>query len=178
MTAAEFKKGAGSISDTTAGGAVANIDISGIVATYAHLLVAIYARGDTAAATIASGMRFNGDSAANYDYQALQGSAAVASANETFASTFLSTGFMPANTAGANLFSANLVFIPNYANATNNKQCISVGGLKVGVASTNLFALTVAGSWRSNAAINRITILPSAGNLVAGTRVTIYGLGA
>lgn len=178
VTAAEFKKGAGSLSDTTAGGAVANIDISGIVATYAHLLISVYARSDTAATSTTLLLRFNGDSAANYDWQQLTGSAAAAGAAESFAASGAFVGNMPANTAGANLFSATEIFIPNYAGAVNNKQSVAINSSKIGTASGNFGVNALGGAWRSNAAINRVTLLPGAGNLVAGTRVTIYGFGA
>lgn len=178
VTAAEFKKGAGSISDTTLGGSAANVDVSGIVATYAHLLVVVYGRSDTAAGAIALSMRYNGDSAANYDHQLARGIAATASAIETFAATAMSVGSLAANTAPANLFSSTIIFIPHYANSSNNKSCVSIVGHKAG-ATTGLLSAEVYGAhWRSNAAINRITLLPAAGLFVAGTRVTIYGMGA
>ena len=34
------------------------------------------------------------------------------------------------------------------------------------------------GEWRSTAAINRVTVFPATGNFIAGTRLTIYGMGA
>lgn len=177
-TAAEYKKGIGAISDTTLGGSAANVDVTSISATYAHLMVVVYARGDTAAGAIALSMRYNGDSAANYDYQFVRGTAATASAAETFAATAMSVGSIPANTAGANLFSSTIIFIPNYAGAANNKSAVSIVSHKSGTATTNLEVDIFGCHWRSNAAINRITLLPGAGNFVAGTRVTIYAMGA
>jgi hypothetical protein len=177
-TAAEFKKGIGCISDTTLGGSAANIDITSIVATYAHLLIVTYARGDTAAGSIAMNMRFNNDTAANYDHQRLTGGGATPTAVESFTQTSMPHYFMPANTAGANLFSAHISFIPNYAGSTNNKLSLSVASLKTGTGTGGMAVAITGGFWRSNAAINRITLLPGAGNFVAGTRVTIYGMGA
>lgn len=178
VTAAEFKKGVGSVSDTTLGGSAANVDISGILSTYAHLLITVYARSDTAAANTTQLLRFNGDSAANYDFQSLQGVAAAASAGEAFAQSAIQVGQMPANTAGANLFSACQIFVPHYAGSTNNKQTVTMNSFKTGTTTGLMNAQVFSGSWRSNAAINRITILPGAGSLVAGTRVTIHAMGA
>lgn len=177
-TAAEFKKGIGSISDTTLGGSAANIDITSISATYAHLLVVAYTRGDAAAASTGLRLQFNGDTAANYDSQSLTGNAALTIAGEAFGLTVLGAGSIPANTAGANLFSANVLFIPHYAGAANNKVCLALNSLKVGTTTGLLFSIFQHGFWRSNAAINRITFLPTTGNFVAGTRITIYGMGA
>lgn len=176
--ASEYKKGIGAIADTTLGGIAANIDMTSISGTYAHLLVVVYARGDTPAPTTGFNMQFNGDTAANYDYQQMVGSAAVIVNSENFASTRISHGAMPANSAGANLFNASVMFIPHYAGTANNKVVISINASKSGTSTGNMLDYTQAGFWRSNAAINRITLFPAAGNFVAGTRVTLYGMGA
>lgn len=178
VTAAEFKKTAGSVFDTTLGGSAASIDVTAISNTYAHLMISIYARGDTAATSTPVFVRFNGDSGLNYDYQQLFGTAATTGAAELFGQSAASVGSMPANTAGANLFSSHEVFIPHYAGSTNNKQIVTFTSFKLGT-TTGLMANNIfGGGWRSNAAINQITLLPSAGNFVAGTRVTIHALGA
>jgi hypothetical protein len=177
--AAEFKKGIGSIFDTTLGASAANVDVTSISATYAHLLVVIYARGDNASVNTGIQIRFNGDSAANYDYQLMRAAGAtVSNVAEGFGQTSASMGLCPANTAGANLFGAQVVFIPHYAGASNNKVLVLVSSHKYGTSTTNIIAELDAGFWRSNAAINRITLLPAAGNFVTGTRVTVYGMGA
>lgn len=179
MTAAEFRKSAGSIYDSTLGVAAASIDVSGIVASYAHLLISFYGRSDQATTIVGTLMRFNGDSGANYDYQFVQGQAAATAAAETFAATAVQVGNLPANSAGANLFGANEIFIPHYAGSSNNKQVITVGSSKIGTATTNLNSVIFGGGWRSTAAINRITIFAGgSGNLMAGTRLTIHALGA
>lgn len=178
VTAAEFKKGVGAIFDTTLGGAAANIDVTSISATYAHLLLTLYSRSDAATALVAGLMRFNGDSAANYDYQYVQGQAATASAAESFGASSLTIGNIAGNTAGANLFGTQEIFIPHYAGASNNKGFIALSANKIGVATTNITVNLFGGSWRSNAAINRITLLPGSGSFMAGTRLTIYAMGA
>jgi hypothetical protein len=160
------------------GGSAANVDITSISATYAHLMVVVYARGDTAATNTALGVRFNGDTAANYDYQTLSGQGAAVFAGEQFAQTSAIAGFMTANTAGANLFSAHCIFIPHYAGSTNNKLALAVSSTKTGTTAATMFVYLTGGFWRSAAAVNRITLLPAAGNFVAGTRVTIYGMGS
>lgn len=176
--AAEFKKGIGAIFDSTLGGSAANVDVTSISATYAHLLIVAYARGDTAALSTSLMARFNGDTAANYDYQIQDASAATKLANESFAQTSALAGRIPANTAGANLFSANIIFIPHYAGSSNNKVALSISSIKVGTSTSNLTVTMAGGFWRSSAAINQVTLLPAAGNFVSGTRVTVYGMGA
>lgn len=176
--AAQYGKGWGSIFDSTLGGSAATIDITSIVATYAHLLVVVYARGDTALVNTNIVVRFNGDAGANYDYQQLQGSAATVASGEIFAATVAIAGVMPANGASANLFNSGLIFIPHYAGSSNNKVALSLSSSKGGTSTTNMAVNLAAGFWRSSAAINRVTLIPNAGNFVAGTRATIYAMGA
>ena len=176
--ASEFKKGWGAIADTTLGGSAANVDMTSIVGTYAHLLVVAYARSDAATNSVLTNLQFNGDTAANYDTQRLIGSAATVVASESFAATSMTFGSIAANTAGANLFGASITFIPHYAGSANNKAAVSIAAQKNGTASGNMSSNVFAGFWRSNAAITRITLLPASGNFVAGTRVTLYALGA
>lgn len=178
VTAAEFKKGMGAIYDTTLGVASASVDITGIVADYAHLRLVAYLRGDTAATAIVVNARFNNDSAANYDVQSLTGTGSGPSASESFGQTSVRVGRCAAASAGANLFGIIVVDIPHYAGSANNKIALSHCADKIGTATTNIVNEHNSAAWRSSAAISRITLLPSAGNFAAGSRVTLYGMGA
>lgn len=176
--AAQYSKGMGCIFDSTLGIAAANVDVTPIVGTYAHLLVVTYARSSAALTGAFVNIQFNGDTAANYDRQQLNGSATTVVTSEQFAQTAMFTGAMPANTAGANLFGVTLTFIPHYAGSANNKIGLSMSSTKIGTASTNLQTYLAAGFWRSNAAITRVNLIPTTGNFMAGTRVSVYGIGA
>lgn len=179
MNALQFGKGWGCIADSTLGGSAASVDFPSIIGTYAHLMAVVYARGDLAALNVSIQMRLNNDSAANYDYQSLRGIAASTNAQETFGSTAGAViGNMPTATAGANLFGVTTVFLPHYAGSSNNKACVSLSSMKVGTSTGNLFSDLYGGFWRSAAAISRITLVPSVGNFVAGTRVSLYAMGA
>jgi hypothetical protein len=174
----EYRKGVGAIFDSTLGSAQASFDLSSIPSSYGALIIALYARGDTAASATGVNLRFNNDSAANYDFQTVAGSAATASSGETFASTSASIGNMPAATAVGNLFSDVDVVIPHYAGSTNNKVLFSMTARKTSTTTGTMQVSDISAFWRSNAAINRVTILPAAGNFVAGSRCTIYVAGA
>ena len=155
--------------------AAASFDFTGIPATFAHLMVIAYLRGTGASGLINIIQRFNNDAAANYDWQNLGGSGATASGFESFATT---GGFdtAPAATAPANLFAGLRMVIPHYANAANNKAIIRTRDAKAGTSSLSLSAGPSVGFWRSNAAINRVTLRPAAGNWAAGSAATVLGL--
>lgn len=119
-------------------------------------------------------MRFNGDTAGNYDVQTLFGSAASAGAFENFAQTSITTS-LPDASCTANLFGAVTVDISNYANSANNKCALIRGAVKLAAVSGSMSASRRAGFWRSNDAITQITITPATGNWVAGSRITLQG---
>jgi hypothetical protein len=166
--------GAINIYDSTAGGAVANFDITPIVGSYNSLLLLGSLRGDTALAQTSCGIRFNNDSGANYTWQELRGIAAAASATSATGanSGFLSAIGVAAASASAGLFSPVVAVLPNYAAAqAHNLLSWSAYGGSPGVSETYSF-------WVTANAITRITILPGAGNWVAGSRVSLWALGS
>lgn len=162
--------------DNIASGAIASWDVTGIAQTYAHLQLMIAARGDTAAAATQLNLRFNGDSAANYYTDGLTASAAAASAIEQLAQTSGRASGMTAATANANYAGCTTVMIYNYAGTTFRKNFSSQGGRVTANSTTNITPEYALGFWDSTAAINQITVLPGAGNWIAGSRLTIYGL--
>lgn len=181
--AAAWLGGMSKIFDSTAGGTVASFDTgaAGIPADYAHLLVVAYLRGDTATAFTLANARFNNDSTAAYDAQSLTANGVtVATAGTTAgATTAAQVGRVPANTAPANAFSAQIIFIPNYKGTVGHKSFIGLSIDREATATTSDNVLNLTGGvWASvPAAISRLAILPSVGNFVAGSQVSIYGIG-
>lgn len=178
VTAAEFKKGAGALADNLLGGSAANIDFTGIVGGYAHLMIVGQVRCDNAATQLVV-VRFNNDATANYDSEVVTGTAAVAAAGETLGATGISVGTAPGTGATAGYFNGFTALIPNYAGTTSNKVLASLNMSKTSNASGAQSAQFNIGGWRTTAtAITRLTFLPAAGNFIAGTRITVYGMGA
>lgn len=172
VSVGEFSKGIGCISDSTLSGSAASFDITGIPAVYAHLMIVLYARGTASAATIAPIVRFNNDSSGVYNDTRGTG--------QTGISVSASGNALPAATATANLFGGAMIFVPHYAGTSNFKSLSSdlsafdSGGSEAFAANAG----AQGGVWKSAAAINRITILPSSGSWAAGSRCSIYVMGA
>lgn len=178
VTAAEFAKGVGAIYNTTVGAPAASVDITGIVSNYAHLLIIAYLRGDAALTSLNPLIRFNNDSSAIYDWQNLDGAGATASASTAAAQTSGRLGYAPGSTATADVFGLVTAVIPHYAGSLDQKVYGSEYFHKHGTASGSMFTGKMAGFWRSAAAINRVTLIPSSGNWDIGSRVTVYAMGA
>jgi hypothetical protein len=164
------------LADSTLVGAQASFDFTSIPATFAHLMLVLFARGDTAASTTPVLMRFNGDTTAQYMFQLMFASATTVGASEGLTQTSIQAGVMPANTAGASEFGECDITIAHYTTA-NLKASNSRYGLRTASTTGTLITGASSGSWNGSA-INRITLLPAAGNFVAGSRATLYGLPA
>ena len=181
VTAAEFRKSVGCVFDSTLGGAAASIDITGIPTTYAHLMVLVYGRGDSASTAINVNARLNNDSATNYGWQYVSASGSTASAADQGAAavTSILLGQLPAASAPANVFGQINTELAHYANATNQKT-LSARSLErtAAIAASSMTIFTLGGVWTGTAAINRITLFPASGNFVAGTRASVYVMGS
>ena len=163
------------IANTTLGANAASIDFTSIPQHYAHLRIECYLRGDAAFSNRMGWVRLNGDATSQYDSQELYAGAATPVSLEWITSAFIIIGRLAASTAAANLFSAHKLTIPHYANSANNKALISRSSMKTGTTTGLLQTAMSGGFWRSNAAITRVTILPQSGNLVSGSRATLWG---
>jgi len=73
--------------------------------------------------------------------------------------------------------SADMLFI-DYANTTFKKNMICHGFVKYAqaTANTDMMFKTTGGTWRSTAAINQITLTLRAGNIIAGSKASLYGI--
>lgn len=178
LTAAEFKKGAGCIYDTTLGGSAANIDITSIVGTYAHLRIILDARGTDTATNSALWLRFNNTTGAGYYYQQQEAYATTSTAIEGLGQGQIVLGEIPAANAPANTSSPTVIEIPNYAGTTFAKTCVAHGGGMRGTTSGLVLNWSVVGFWQVTSAISRVTLLPSAGSFAAGSRCSVYAFGA
>lgn len=165
-----------SISSSTLAAPAANFDITSIPSQFNLLLIYADLRGDTAANQVAAQLRFNNDSAANYDWIRVFGSSAGSSASNTPGDTLIQVGEVPAASGTAGRSGPVLIQIYNYSGTTFNKSLISLNGRQHQTAAAGLNVTETYGNWRSTAAINRITLLPAAGNWDTGSRITIWGV--
>lgn len=163
------------IAESVLSGTAASVTFSSIPATYRTLLLHITARGDNATTFISTRLRFNSDATAVYDSQQVLGNGASALAGETINGTSIEIGEMAAASATAGACGIMVITVPVYTGTTFWKTLISNHSLSTGTGSGTLHTKQWAGRWRSTAAINAITVLPNAGNYIAGSTFTLYG---
>jgi hypothetical protein len=144
---------------------------------FRHLEIQWMARGDTASTTTTLGLRFNNDGAANYDNEFIGGSAAAISASESLGAASLLVGDCTAATATAGFAGGGRIFIPLYGGTVFNKVAMGDYFLGFDNATTDQFSRQRKGKWRTTAtAITRIDLIPGAGNFIAGSLFSLWGL--
>lgn len=176
ILAAPFKSLAGSyesIATTVVGaGGQATITFSSIPSTFKHLQVRMLVKSN--AATDACDMRFNSDTGNNYAYHELYGDGATAGSAAS-----ASRSGMPLATPGiastsANIFSAGVVDILDYANTNKHKTLRNVGGYDLNGSGASSLVSNV---WMNTAAISTITIYLRAGtNFGQYSHFALYGI--
>lgn len=150
----------------------ASFDFPAIPQTFEALMLDVFARSDAVAFGTNLGLTFNADVGANYEAEAVIGNGGAVAAADSVAGTQAAL-FIPAANSPASAAGVWRVHIPAYRVTVLHKQLIVIGGYEPsGVHTVNCQY----GRWLSLAAVNRLTLTPTAGQLVAGSRAILYGL--
>jgi hypothetical protein len=165
------------ISSSILGASANNFDITSIPGTFNHLWLVFMARGTAAAATVGGQCIFNNDGAGNYDRQSASGNGASVSASAAQAASNVFFENLPGNTATAGMFGAVQAWIPFYAQTTAQKIIQTImGSLPTQGTTTSYLWDSNFATWRSTAAITRVTITPASGQWAAGSGLSVYGV--
>lgn len=153
--------------------AAATVTFSNIASTFNHLVVIFNGRFSDSATNENLLMRFNGDTASNYDWDFSNPS------NFTgVAQTSIAVCTFPAANGTAKSISSGTIWIPEYAGTTFFKSIHSSGGFAFTLGSAGTYGIaSIFGIWRNTAAITSVTFLDSGGgNFVVGSSFTLYGV--
>ena len=152
--------------DTGAGGFSTSFD---------HLLVIGQFRTTEAAILSNVGVRANNDTGGNWDRQTVFGRNASTTTEDAQAATSI-LGSMAGASAATGVAATFFMVVPFYGLTTLEKSGIILSGF-ADEAATGGDVRMSAWHWRNTAAINRLAFIAAAGNLLAGSGVTVYGIG-
>jgi len=161
------------ISSVTVGsGGTANIEFTGIPATYTDLVVLLSARSNRAADSDPVNLEFNGSSS-NDTSRYLEGDGSSAYSG-TAGGTQTEIARIPAANATASTFGNALIYVPNYL-SSNYKS--SSGDAVTENNGTTAFAKLVAGLWSSTSAITSVKLISqTSNNFVQYSTAYLYGI--
>jgi hypothetical protein len=162
------------------GGGAANVNFTSIPSTYRDLRVVIRGRSDEVTANNFSSVRirFNGDTAANYGYQATQGSNTTTSSFQNLSLTGIPVGYVTASGAPANVPAACECTVYDYRGTTFSKEVSARAGLRRSATAGEHHVETAYGWWTGTAAISSLDVyIPTGGgSFIAGTVISLYGI--
>ena len=165
------------ITSQTLASAAASVTFSSIPATYTDLVLRYTARHNNAFSISQLAITFNGSSAANYSETVVYGTSTAAASGRQSGSSAIDFNYVDADSATANTFSSNELYIPNYT--VSASKPMSWAGVTENNAATNNSAVIVANAslWRDNSAITSITLLALASrNFMVGSSFYLYGI--
>lgn len=120
-----------------------------------------------------AGLQINTDGATNYDGHFFHGDGSVTSTGrQGFYNAWFTQPYLPGNNAGASTFGTQIYDIYDYARTDKFKTIKAFGGYDNN--GSGLIGL-YSGVWKSNSAINALTINVSGNFFSAGSRIDIYG---
>lgn len=162
------------LGSTILAGSLASITIT-IPSGFNHLHAVWTGRSDSATTAVSADLRLNGDSGSNYLWQTNETHNTSSTPAQSGAATSLMIiGAMPAASATANYFGEGSFTVGGVSGATFK---VTSGHSSAYVTTTSSYVGVYSGQWLSTAVVTSVTLLPNAGNLVAGSSMSIYGWG-
>lgn len=166
--------------ETTLTAATATIDTGTLSQSYRDLRIELSGlRSDTAALEAALLMRFNGDSAGNYDWTRITNSNTTVSGLEGVAATSIqvltTTQGITGNTSTAGAATGISIDVPGYGGTTFWKNANLHVSTSMGTGAGNRRITMVHGTWHSTGAITSVQFSLSAGSFMAGGSIRVYG---
>lgn len=158
------------------GTAVASVTFTsgGVWADYEHLQIRAVTRSARASTSDGLKIQLNSDTGSNYVYHSLRGDGSSVISYDALSRTAMSFDTMPAATSTASAFGGFVVDLLDFSNSNKNTTARSLGGF---AGTGNELALG-SSLWLNTAAVTSITIFAGFGNLVANSRISLYGLKA
>lgn len=174
----EVPLGMSLISDTTLAADAASIALSSIPQGFRHLYIFGELRSTAVAETDLILVRYNNDATAIYDLQALVVNNATLTGAVVRAGSGLGLCRCEGANSRANNASPQMFWVYDYARTTAEKWAMGLSCNFGDVsADADLREEFRSGRWRNTAAITTITIIMnSLSNIVAGSRIQVYGI--
>jgi hypothetical protein len=167
------------IDHTELGASASSWTKSSIPSSYDHLMLKVSARTDRAAYYYDEmDITLNADTGTNYSttvlYAGTSTPASARNSGQTSGAFFDCT----AAASGANIFSANTLWIPHYSNTANYKQVLHESAVEnTSTTDAQWYVLMGAMLWGATSAVDQITLTPEAGdNFVQYSTFTLYGV--
>lgn len=149
-----------------------SISLSAIPSTYTDLLLVASARVTTAAGYVTTKVEVN-SATTNFSARQLYTLGTTVGSAASTSAYYL---YLPGANCTTNSFGNAELYFPNYAGSTNKVISISNVNESNDTTDDRYRLNAIAGLWSNTAAITSITVTPTSGNLLTGSRFDLYGI--
>lgn len=160
------------IGQVVADGTSATMTVGSIPGTYSALIIHFQGRGDASTNNQSAYCRFNADAGASYSCEMTGGGGTSSSTSQSTGVTSLIDMAVPAATSTALRTGTIQTTIIGYANAFAKVATSSISAYNY----ETFQAWLTHSVWASAAAVTSVTFGVNAGNWVAGSTLTVYGM--
>jgi hypothetical protein len=143
-------------------------------AGYQHLQIRGVWKGDSSTGLGAGLLRFNGDSGTNYSSHLLDGTGSSVTSAAVVNNSYIFPGYFTRNNSNSTRFGGFVCDILDPFETTKYKTTRTLWGVND---SSNYVGLA-SGSWRNTEALTSITLSGDTGNILTGSRFSLYGIKA
>jgi hypothetical protein len=141
---------------------------------YQHLQIRYTARGTNDSNSIFMKVTLNSDTGSNYSWHLLRATGSAVQAFAGASQAFIQEADIPAARSAANIFGAVVFDLLDAFETTKFKTTRSLTGFYGADTQVQL----TSGNYRSTSASSSITFAPNSGNLLTGSRFSLYGIRA
>lgn len=160
------------------GGTTASVTFSGISSKYTHLSLEWAARDNSVNLSDFLLMRFNSDTGSKYGWQYVegQGTTAQAASAAQGAATSIQVGRVTGGGATAAYYSGGRIDVLGWTSSTTTQYATVAATASVlgSNTATGQVTGTYGGNYNPSAQLSSITLLPSTGSFVSGSRFSLY----
>lgn len=157
----------------------ATIEFNGIPQDFRHLIIMASARSTRVAVTDPLRLRFNLDTASNYDasrFEVTDGATLAGTGGDGPGVSYIECGEVTAANGPASSYSPLTIYILDYANTSRHKAAHSVNGYVQGTTAGDIRVNMTSGRWRSTSAITSVQLSSvNSASFVSGSMASLYG---
>ena len=166
------------IQHTELSGTAASFDVTSIPSSYDHLYMVASARTDVSGNLGSCNLTFNGTGGSSYGTTSIYAGTSTPQAGESSGHSSINYIYVTANNDLADTFGTIEIWVPNYANTSNNTQALIQWGY-IGSSTTDYQWISgqTSGLFMNTAAINPFTLNENTGNnFMQHSTFTLYGI--
>jgi hypothetical protein len=161
---------------TSAQASVTFSNLGDYSSTYKHLQIRATARTTSGDNYVGLMVAVNGDTGSNYAEHFLYSNVNSVTSGAATSKVRMNLGWPPGTPINASAYAGAVIDLLDAYSTTKNKTFRALGGFAGTTGGNNSFIALNSGAWFNTSSVTSLTLSLSGGNLVAGSRFSLYGI--